>query len=40
MLTRFIKRQLVIFGALTAIALLVLGVYYLRIPSLVGIGQY
>ena len=40
MLTRFIKRQLVIFGILTAVALLVLGVYYLRIPSLVGIGQY
>ena len=40
MLTRFIKRQLVLFGILTAVALLVLGVYYLRIPSLVGIGQY
>ena len=40
MLTRFIKRQLVIFGILTAVALLVLGVYYLRIPSLVGIGRY
>ena len=40
MLTRFIKRQLVLFGILTAVALLVLGVYYLRIPTLVGIGQY
>ena len=40
MLTRFIKRQLVIFSILTVVALLVLGVYYLRIPSLVGIGQY
>jgi phospholipid/cholesterol/gamma-HCH transport system substrate-binding protein len=40
MLTKFIRRQLVIFGILTAVALLVLGVYYLRIPSLVGIGQY
>src|SRR5271156_444701 len=40
MLTRIIKRQLVLFGILTAVALLVLGVYYLRIPSLVGIGQY
>jgi len=40
MLTRFIKRQLVLFGILTRVALLVLGVYYLRIPSLVGIGQY
>src|ERR1700683_1490323 len=40
MLTRFIKRQLVLFGILTGVALLVLGWYYLRIPSLVGIGQY
>jgi phospholipid/cholesterol/gamma-HCH transport system substrate-binding protein len=40
MLTRFIKRQLVIFSILTAVALLVLGWYYLRIPTLVGIGQY
>ncbi|MGA9489124.1 MAG: MlaD family protein, partial [Mycobacterium sp.] len=40
MLTRFIKRQLVIFAALTAAALLVLGIYYLQIPTLVGIGQY
>ncbi|HZE15111.1 MAG TPA: MCE family protein, partial [Mycobacterium sp.] len=40
MLNRFIKRQLIIFGGLTVIALLVLGGYYLRIPTLVGIGQY
>ncbi len=40
MLTRFIKRQLVLFSILTVVALLVLGWYYLRIPSLVGIGQY
>jgi phospholipid/cholesterol/gamma-HCH transport system substrate-binding protein len=40
MLTKFIRRQLVIFGILTAVALLVLGWYYLRIPSLVGVGQY
>ncbi len=40
MLTRFIKRQLVIFGILTAVALLVLGIYYLRLPTLMGIGQY
>ena len=30
MLTRLIKRQLVLFGILTAVALLVLGIYYLR----------
>ena len=40
MLTRFIKRQLVLFTILTVVALLVLGGYYLRIPTLVGIGQY
>ena len=40
MLTRFIKIQLVLFTILTVIALTVLGWYYLRIPSLVGIGQY
>jgi phospholipid/cholesterol/gamma-HCH transport system substrate-binding protein len=40
MLTPFIRRQLVLFGILTVISLLVLGVYYLQLPSLVGIGQY
>lgn len=41
MLTRFIKVQLVIFTILTLIALIVLGWYYLRLPStLFGIGQY
>jgi phospholipid/cholesterol/gamma-HCH transport system substrate-binding protein len=40
LLTTFIRRQLVAFGILTVISLLVLGVYYLQIPSLVGIGQY
>lgn len=40
MLTRFIKLQLVAFTVLTVLALLGLGVYYLRLPSLTGIGQY
>ncbi|MCT7658946.1 MCE family protein [Mycobacterium deserti] len=40
MLTRFIKFQLVLFTILTIIALVVLGWYYLRVPSLMGIGQY
>ncbi len=40
MLTRFIKFQLVLFTILTILALAVLGWYYLRMPSLVGIGQY
>ena len=40
MLTRFIKIQLVLFTILTVIAIAVLGLYYLRLPSLVGVGQY
>ncbi len=40
MLTRFIKRQLILFGIMTTVALLVLGIYYLRLPTLMGIGQY
>ena len=40
MLTRFIKIQLVLFTILTLIAIIVLGWYYLRLPSVAGIGQY
>lgn len=40
MLTRFVRIQLVLFTILTVIALTVLGWYYLRLPSLAGIGQY
>jgi phospholipid/cholesterol/gamma-HCH transport system substrate-binding protein len=40
MLTPFIRRQLVVFGILTVISLGVLGIYYLQMPSLVGIGRY
>ncbi len=40
MLTPFIRRQLIAFGILTVISLLVLGVYYLQIPTMVGIGRY
>lgn len=40
MLPRFIRIQLVVFVILTLIALTALGWYYLRVPSLVGIGQY
>ena len=40
MLTRFIKIQLILFTILTIIALVILGWYYLRLPSLAGIGQY
>ncbi|OBH50259.1 MCE family protein [Mycobacterium sp. E2479] len=40
MLTRFIKRQLVMFAILSAITAIALGWYYLQIPSAVGIGHY
>jgi phospholipid/cholesterol/gamma-HCH transport system substrate-binding protein len=39
-LTRFIKLQLIVFTILTLIALIALGWYYLRLPSLAGVGQY
>jgi phospholipid/cholesterol/gamma-HCH transport system substrate-binding protein len=40
LLTPFIRRQLWLFGIMTVISLLVLGLYYLQIPSLVGVGRY
>jgi len=40
LLTRFIRIQLVFFAVLTVIALVALGWYYLRVPRLMGIGQY
>jgi phospholipid/cholesterol/gamma-HCH transport system substrate-binding protein len=40
MLTRFTRRQLLLFSALTVVTAIVLGFYYLRIPSQIGIGQY
>jgi len=39
-LTRVIKIQLVLFTILTIIALVALGWYYLRLPSVVGVGTY
>jgi phospholipid/cholesterol/gamma-HCH transport system substrate-binding protein len=40
MLTPFIRRQLIVFGILTVASIFVLGVYYLQVPSLVGVGRY
>jgi phospholipid/cholesterol/gamma-HCH transport system substrate-binding protein len=40
MLTRLIKTQLVLLTGVAVIAVVALGWYYLRIPSLVGIGRY
>src|SRR5246127_994518 len=40
MLTPFIRRQLIVFAILTVSSILLLGVYYLRVPSLMGVGRY
>ncbi|MGV0743638.1 MCE family protein [Mycolicibacterium sp. XJ870] len=40
LLTRFIKMQLVIFLTLTLVALIVLALFYLRLPTAAGIGMY
>jgi phospholipid/cholesterol/gamma-HCH transport system substrate-binding protein len=40
MLTTFIKRQLIVFAILTVSSVFLLGLYYLQVPSLVGIGRY
>jgi phospholipid/cholesterol/gamma-HCH transport system substrate-binding protein len=39
-LTRFVKRQLILFGILSVVTAVALGGYYLRLPSQLGIGQY
>lgn len=38
-LTRFVRVQLSIFAVLTVVGVLVMGLYYIQIPALVGIGQ-
>jgi len=40
MLTRVIRTQLVILTIVTVVGLLVLGVYYLKLPTVAGLGQY
>jgi phospholipid/cholesterol/gamma-HCH transport system substrate-binding protein len=40
MLTPFIKKQLIVFAILTVSSVFLLGLYYLQVPSLVGIGRY
>lgn len=40
LLTRFIKMQLVIFLTLTLVALVVLALFYLRLPTWAGLGMY
>lgn len=40
LLTRFIKAQLLIFAVVTIIALVVLSLFYLRLPTAAGIGMY
>jgi phospholipid/cholesterol/gamma-HCH transport system substrate-binding protein len=38
--TPFVRKQLIVFTALTVITMVVLGGYYLRLPSEIGIGHY
>ena len=40
MLPRLIKTQLALLTAVAVAAVVILGWYYLRIPSLVGVGRY
>ncbi|MCV7074488.1 MCE family protein [Mycobacterium szulgai] len=40
MLTRFVWRQLIMFGIISTVTAIALGWYYLRIPTALGIGQY
>jgi phospholipid/cholesterol/gamma-HCH transport system substrate-binding protein len=40
LLTPFVRRQLILFVGMSVVAVLVLGVYYLQIPTLLGIGRY
>ena len=40
LLTRFIKMQLALFTALTVLALVVLALFYLRLPTWAGVGMY
>jgi phospholipid/cholesterol/gamma-HCH transport system substrate-binding protein len=40
MITRFIRIQLIIFTALTVVAVTALAWYYLRVPALAGLNQY
>jgi phospholipid/cholesterol/gamma-HCH transport system substrate-binding protein len=40
MLTPFVKRQLIVFASMTLGSILLLLVYYLQIPSLMGVGRY
>ena len=38
-ITRFVRTQLIIFGVITVIAVISMAVYYIRIPSMFGIGS-
>ena len=40
MLTRFVYRQLILFGIISVVTAIALGLYYLRVPTAMGIGQY
>ena len=39
-ITRFVRMQLLIFSIVTVISLVVMAVFYIRIPQMFGIGSY
>lgn len=39
-LSRFVRIQLIIFAVVTVVALVVMGLVYMRLPSLAGVGRY
>ncbi len=39
-MSKFVRRQLILFVIMSVIAVLVLGVYYLQIPTLLNVGRY
>ncbi|MCF3941216.1 MCE family protein [Gordonia tangerina] len=39
-ITRFVRIQLIIFAVVTVVAMVAMAIYYVRIPSMVGIGRY
>ncbi|WP_396932138.1 MCE family protein [Mycolicibacterium sp.] len=40
MRNRLVRNQLIVFGILTVVTSLVLGLYYLRLPTVAGLGEY
>ena len=39
-ITRFVRIQLIIFAIVTVIAMVAMAIYYIRVPSMFGVGSY